>query len=273
MKKNQAIIRSLAVFLILILFGSGLLARPALAQPLFEKTAIPTQMSNTILAVTLSKSALKVGDEFDITVTIQTDSQTRGAQFDLSFDPALVEIQDGAKEGDFYAGWALKNGASSIVIPQPIIDNKAGKVSVAGIAILGAAAGTGGPTGKGTLMIFHAKAKGDGVANFKLGDAIVANAGDPTTGEAIALGGVKLQDGSVGIGSGQAASTQSLREATPPGPQAASTVTPEATIVKRTSLNDPQSSSFGGGLPLDIILPVVGALIIGIGAFFFLRRR
>ena len=271
MKKNRSFVLSFVVLAVSALLSAGLYLNPAVAGPLLDRTEIPTQMSDTTLAVVPSKTQVNPGDVFDLNITIQTNAQTRATQFDITFDPKLVEFTSDFQEGDFYKSWAADRGATTVVIPQPVPDNTAGKVKLTGIAILGAAAGTGGPTGKGTLMTLHVKAKAVGVVVFRLGNVIVADAGD-VQGTTSALAGVKVQDGSVGIGSGETASTSVAREATPSGPQAAPTITPEPTIEKRTTLNGDQSGP-SSSLPLEIILPVAGAVVLGIGAFFFLRKR
>lgn len=273
MKKNRSLILSLVVFLVFVALSTGLSVRNVAAHPSLEQTVIPTQMSDTTIAVEPSMSNVNPGNEFDLNITIQTDAKTRGVQFGITFDPKLVEISEDFQEGDFYKSWASDKGAQTVVIPQPVPDNEAGKVNVTGIGIIGAKEGAGGPTGKGLLMTLHAKAKADGVVVFKLNQVIVSDAGDPTSGVTAPLGGVKVRDGSVGIGSGNSAASASAREATPSGAQAAPTITPEPTIAKRSSLNNDPSGTTGGGLPLEIILPVAGALVIGAGAFFFLRKR
>ncbi len=49
-------------------------------------------MSNTLITAVASKATVNPGDTFDLDITVDTDTQTWGAQFDLQFDPKLVEI-------------------------------------------------------------------------------------------------------------------------------------------------------------------------------------
>jgi hypothetical protein len=273
MDKNRMTTRPLIVVLLIAFALFGMIARPAQAVPHLEDTPIPTQMSDTTLAVTPSKTVINPGETFDLVISISTDAQTRGVQFSIKFDPNLIEMTDGYEEGTFYSDWASQEGAVSMVIPQPVIDNSAGEVKLMGIAILGAAEGTGGPSGKGVVLTLSGKAKegANGVATFKLNEVIVADAGD-VQGTTSPLGGVKVQDGMLNVGSGQALETPVAREATQAGAQVAATLTPEPTIAKRSSLTEGQAAVSGGNIPWEIILPVGSAIVIGLGAFIFLRK-
>lgn len=245
---------------------------PAAASLRMDKTPLPTQWSDTTVAIEPSAASINPGEEFELAITIQTDAQTRGIQFELIFDPNLVELYDGYQEGDFYRNWASSAGATTIVIPQPVIDNTAGKVSLSAVAILGAAPGAGGATGSGEILTLRGKAKDgtNGTAIFKLNQVIVSDAGDPIEGYTTALGGVKVQDGAIGIGGG-VLETPQTREVTPMGIEMAPTWTPEPTIARRASLEN-SSGNENGGIPWEIILPLSGAIVIGLGAFIFMRK-
>jgi hypothetical protein len=287
--KRKTIVRNVTIslcmlisFLILAIAGPQ---GPAAARPNAEPTQRPTVASDTTVAVTVPDKPVKPGDAFDVSVTIQTDIQTRGAQFELHFDPKLVEVT-GFDEGDFYKKWADGNGARTIIIPEPQADNATGVFPSTGIAIMGAAPGKGGPKGSGTLMTLHAKAKdgANGTADFTLSGVVVADSGDEN-GATVNLGGVKTQNGRVAIGAGNVqAAAQPTAEA-----QATATVaakpTAVATIARRVpnanaapdaNLAAPDASGNDqgqGGIPWVVVVPVVGLVGIGGAAFFLLRRR
>ncbi|HVN53862.1 MAG TPA: cohesin domain-containing protein [Anaerolineaceae bacterium] len=142
----------------------------------------------------------KAGGEFDLDVVIHTDQPSRGAQCELRFDPALVEVTS-VKEGSFFSNWAASHGATTIMLPdRPSPDNQNGQVSLIGMAILGG--DEGGPTGVGTLLTYHLRAKegARGKAAFSLENVEVADAG--SSGIAQALPNVKRQNAILSIGQG-----------------------------------------------------------------------
>jgi hypothetical protein len=109
-----------------------------------------------------------------VTVTVNSSGPTGGIQLALSFDATKVQVS-GWTEGSFYKTWATGHGGSSLVFPQPTIDNTSGTISDIGIAIMGASAG--GPTGSGDVVIYHATAASGatGTASFTLSDVVVSD--------------------------------------------------------------------------------------------------
>jgi hypothetical protein len=286
--KRKTIVRNVTIslctlisFLILAIAGPQ---GPAAARPNAEPTQRPTVASDTTVALTVPGKPVKPGNAFDVSVTIQTDTQTRGAQFELHFDPKLVEVT-GFDEGDFYKKWAESVGARTIVVPEPEADNAAGTLSSTSVAVLGAAPGAGGAKGSGIVMTIHAKAKdgASGAAEFTLSGVIVADDGGPDGVHAVNLGGVKTQNGRVAIGGGDVqAVAQPTAEALPTATQAAKP-TAVATIARRvpnatpdtnlTALESSGNDQGQGGIPWVVVVPVVGLVGIGGAAFFLLRRR
>ncbi|HVN54958.1 MAG TPA: cohesin domain-containing protein [Anaerolineaceae bacterium] len=252
----------------------GMLVMPSAAVFADQPTPIPTQMSNTLLSVDLSRSNAKPGDTFDIAINIETDRQTWGLQFSLHYDPALVELSTAYEPGGFYKDYADANNGTLMVIPEPSIDNTKGLVKLSSVTVVGLPAGSGGPTGKGTVITLHGKVKdgANGTVKISLADILVSDAGN-AEGKTAALGGVKVRDAQLVIGSGGPAPTMSAIMATEPGIQSGPTPTLEPTIAKRTSLDNPDSNGQGGNIPWIIILPVIGVIAVGGGAFFVLRKK
>jgi len=139
-------------------------------------TMVPIACSESGPVTTVSLAVdrdIKQGDMFAVEVRIDTDTACRGAQFELSFDPALMRC-DGVVEGRFFKDWANANGAITLVYPESqTIDNNQGHVSSYGIAVMG---GSGGVEGSGVLASYHFTAMADGTAEPTLSDVVVIDA-------------------------------------------------------------------------------------------------
>ncbi|MBN2098203.1 MAG: hypothetical protein JW753_01255 [Dehalococcoidia bacterium] len=133
-------------------------------------------ISGTTVSLAVDRN-IKQGDMFAVEVRISTDTACRGAQFELTFDPALMKC-DEVVEGAFFKDWAAGNGGSTIVLPATI-DNDDGHVSGMGIAVIGA--GAGGVKGSGLLCSYHFTALADGTASPTLSGVVVSD----VTGTAI----------------------------------------------------------------------------------------
>ncbi|MDD5093571.1 MAG: hypothetical protein PHV74_04220 [Dehalococcoidia bacterium] len=108
------------------------------------------------MSISPAAQTVSPGESFDIVVTLNTDTPSRGGQCSLNFNAALVQC-NGVTEGSFYHSWVQSHGGSAVVFPQPVIHNDAGRVTDVGIAIMGG--GTGGPSGSGEFCIYHMTAK------------------------------------------------------------------------------------------------------------------
>jgi hypothetical protein len=136
-------------------------------------TMVPIACSESGPVTTVSLAVdrdIKQGDMFAVEVRIDTDTACRGAQFELSFDPALMRC-DEVIEGGFLKDWANANGAVTLVYPESqTIDNNQGHVSSYGIAIMG---GSGGVEGSGVLCSCHFTALANGTAEPTLSEVVV----------------------------------------------------------------------------------------------------
>lgn len=126
--------------------------------------------SGTSVSISVADRNVKQGNEFTVDVRVKTDALCRGAQFELTFDPALMKCES-AIEGGFLKDWALAKGGSTVVVPHPTIDNSLGHVSTMGIAVMGG--GAGGATGSGVVCTYHFTALADGKAEPTLSDVVV----------------------------------------------------------------------------------------------------
>jgi hypothetical protein len=264
LKKQTAIFIFLFIFIL-----AGLLMKTTNSVVAQVPTAVPTIMSNTIITVQVPTTPVNVGDEFDIPVTLTTDVNTWGAQFQISYDQTLLEIT-GAQEGGFYKDWATANGADGMALPKPAADNTQGLFPTTAFFLVGAKPGEG-PSGTGTLVVLKAKAIKDGTVELKLSEIEVNDAGinGGNTGK---LGGVKTQNGIISIGGGVAAQpTAGDMPSQITGSQSSQNPAVQPTIERLVPVTSGTSTQ--GGIPWAIILPVFGALVIGGVAFFVTRKK
>jgi hypothetical protein len=105
-------------------------------------------LANPGVSVSISPASLTVqpGQAFTVDVVVESDVAVRGVQGALTFDPAMLEAGD-VTEGNYLKDWAEANGNSTLVFPEPKVDNGAGQISDIGIAVMGT--NPGGVTGSG----------------------------------------------------------------------------------------------------------------------------
>ena len=113
-----------------------------------------------------SKQPIHLGDTFTLNVRAESVSDLAGWQFDVAFDPAVLEAVD-MSEGDF-----LKSGGESTFFQGGRIDNASGKITGLSAARLG----DRGVSGSGSVLQVRFKAKSEGetelaLQNFLFGSA------------------------------------------------------------------------------------------------------
>ena len=113
---------------------------------------------------TFSKTSIHTGDTFTLDIGAEDVFDMAGWQFDIAFDPAILEALN-VIEGDF-----LKTGGSTTFFQGGNIDNVAGKITGLNAARLAAQ----GATGTGSLLQVNFKAKSGGetkltLQNFEFG--------------------------------------------------------------------------------------------------------
>ena len=119
-----------------------------------------------IVKFILSKTEVRVEDTFTVDVSAEKVTDLAGWQFDLSFDPNVLEAVK-VNEGDF-----LKAGGGTTFFQKGTIDKAKGKIAGLSAALIS----KGGVTGTGTLLsvVFSAKAGGSSqlaLHNFQLGSS------------------------------------------------------------------------------------------------------
>ncbi len=113
-----------------------------------------------------SKTLIHLGDTFTFDVRAESVSDLAGWQFDIAFDPAVLEALD-VSEGDF-----LKTDGGSTFFQSGSIDNAAGKIA----GLIAGRISEGGVSGSGSLLQVRFKAKSEGetelaLQNFLFGSA------------------------------------------------------------------------------------------------------
>ena len=116
------------------------------------------------IGYTFSHTSIHTGDTFTLDILAENVFDMAGWQFDITFDPAILEVLN-VSEGDF-----LKTGGSTTFFQGGSIDNTAGKITGLNAARLAAQ----GATGTGSLLQVNFKAKSGGetkltLQNFQFG--------------------------------------------------------------------------------------------------------
>jgi hypothetical protein len=135
----------------------------------------PIPLEDTVLRAALPSNSVAPGGTFDVIINISTLPPTRGAQFGLEFDPAILRCES-VSTGPFYNDWAVNHGGIVFMIPAPLCDNVQGEVSVMGITILTlSTTESGGPVGQGMVAAVRFTALAEGNSPLNLNDVIVAD--------------------------------------------------------------------------------------------------
>ena len=120
----------------------------------------------TGISLSTDATSVRVGDRFTIRVDAEKVTDLAGWQFDLAFDPHVLEVVE-VNEGGF-----LKTGIGTTFFQEGTIDNVEGEIVDIGAALIS----PGGVTGTGTLLSIVCSAKADGnsqlmLRNFQLGSS------------------------------------------------------------------------------------------------------
>jgi hypothetical protein len=108
----------------------------------------PCLKADGIANVSAGSASVAVGDVFDIPVSVSNVSDLYAFQFDLSFDPTILELLN-ISEGSF-----LPTAGTTFFIPGTI-DNTAGTATATADTLIGAIPGA---TGSGDLADFEFEA-------------------------------------------------------------------------------------------------------------------
>ena len=113
---------------------------------------------STGVGYTFSQTPIHIGDTFTLDIRAENVSDLAGWQFDIAFDPAILEAIN-VSEGDF-----LKTDGGTTFFQGGSIDNASGKITGLSAARLSG----GGASGTGTLLQVRFKAKAAGETELAL---------------------------------------------------------------------------------------------------------
>jgi hypothetical protein len=111
-----------------------------------------TVASNVRIYLVTDRQTIESGNSFTVSAMIDTDMPIRGVEWKLGFDPQVMQLQS-VDEGSFLKDWATANNGTTMVFPQPVIDNTEGTVSDMAIVIMSSA--PSGATGSGLLCTYR----------------------------------------------------------------------------------------------------------------------
>ena len=133
----------------------------------------------TGIGYALSQTPIHIGDTFEFDVRAENVSDLAGWQFDIAFDPAILEAVD-VSEGDF-----LKTDGGSTFFQSGRIDNAAGKIT----GLIAGRIADGGVSGSGSVLQVRFKAKAEGETELALGNFEFGS----NTGENIPAGPLEIR--------------------------------------------------------------------------------
>ena len=112
----------------------------------------------TGIGYAFSTTPIHIGDTFEFDVRAENVSDLAGWQFDIAFDPAILETID-VSEGDF-----LKTDSGATFFQSGRIDNAAGKIT----GLIAGRISEGGVSGSGSVLQVRFKAKAEGETELAL---------------------------------------------------------------------------------------------------------
>ena len=133
----------------------------------------------TGVGYSFSETPVHIGDTFEFDVRAENVSDLAAWQFDIAFDPAILEAVD-VSEGDF-----LKSDAGTTFFQGGRIDNAAGKI----IGLIAGRISEGGVSGSGSVLQVRFKAKSEGETELALGNFLFGS----NTEESIPAGPLEIR--------------------------------------------------------------------------------
>ena len=133
----------------------------------------------TGIGYAFSETPIHIGDTFEFDVRAENVSDLAGWQFDIAFDPSILEALD-VSEGDF-----LKTDGGSTFFQSGRIDNAAGKIT----GLIAGRISEGGVSGSGSVLQVRFKAKSEGESELALGNFLFGS----NTEESIPAGPLEIR--------------------------------------------------------------------------------
>ena len=115
-------------------------------------------IENPSVNYTFSRNTIHLGDTFTVQVGIENVVDLAGWQFDIAFDPVVLEVLE-VKEGDF-----LKQEGVTTFFQKGVINNRSGRITGFSSTRLS----EGGVSGMGDMLSVSFKAKAEGKTQLTL---------------------------------------------------------------------------------------------------------
>ena len=125
-------------------------------------------VANPGVGYAFSDTPIHVGDTFTLDIRAENVFDLAGWQFDIAFNPALLEALD-VSEGDF-----LKSDGGATFFQSGRIDNAQGKIA----GLIAGRISEGGVSGSGSVVQARFKAKSDGETNLALQNFLFGSAAE-----------------------------------------------------------------------------------------------
>ena len=131
------------------------------------------------LGYVFSQTPIHAGDNFTLDIRAENVSDLAGWQFDIAFDPGVLEAID-VSEGDF-----LKTDGGTTFFQRGRIDNAAGKIT----GLIAGRISEGGVSGSGSVLKVRFKAKSEGETELALGNFLFGS----NTEESVPAGPLEIR--------------------------------------------------------------------------------
>lgn len=132
----------------------------------------------------IAPSIVQVGDKFTVTIQAQGITDLYAFQFDLSFDPQVLQANS-INEGSF-----LASGGSTVFIPGTI-DNNAGMISGNAGTLVGNVPGV---SGTGNLIVLQFTALAPGTATISLKNVVLLDSNSGEIAANLTSANITIQD-------------------------------------------------------------------------------
>lgn len=184
------------------------------------------QANEALVAFDPPQMTVDPGTTFSVAITVADISELRSYEIDMSFDPAVVEVQT-VEQGAFLQG-------TSPVTLGPEIDNEAGTVT---FGALGMGSGPW-PSGSGQLASLTLRAVADGVTALSLRDVGLYDAEAAAIPTAVEHGQVQVGDEAMPGGTPTGAPTR-----TPTREAAVTATATSAAAATETATSPPEATA------------------------------
>ncbi len=161
----------------------GALTTLSIVAGLVGPVAVPVAAAGSSMTVTPAQTNVNIGDEFDVTLAVDSDVDLLAAQATVTFDQTVLEVMSTTDKGQLFKDYVVANGGT---VEDNIITSPSGSITTAnttgqtgGLGVSIVDMGAQGPSsGNFWTLHFRAIANGDsaiGIVNGVLTDTTGTN--------------------------------------------------------------------------------------------------